>query len=98
MFDWGFLVLRQAWFPRGDISFTTKFQNEELNGVLEQYLKTTNRSEKVELFKQAQVIAAERAPMVYFVNRPISNFWQQNVSGFEPFPTQSPKFRSTAVR
>ena len=60
---------------------STRFQNAEFDALFERALSTTNRAERMTLYRQAEQIAIDNAPMLLILNDEDFRFVQPYVKG-----------------
>ncbi len=65
------------------------YSNKELDALLDQGRTTMDQNERAEIYKKAQTIIAEDAPMVFLYANPQTSAMVESVQGFDVNPTVS---------
>jgi len=66
-----------------------QYSNKEVDALLEKGRKTSDKEERREIYREAQRMIAEDAPMVFLYVNPQASALQEKVKGFDVNPTVS---------
>ncbi|WP_062048314.1 glutathione ABC transporter substrate-binding protein [Bacillus sp. JCM 19034] len=81
----------------GDPGNRTFIQNDELDGLLEEARRSTDEEERLDLYRQAQDLLVEEAPMIYTLHQHFLLGVREEVKGLEQTPTQILKLQNVTL-
>lgn len=95
--NWPYQIHRFAVFPEGEVSWFTRYENEDVREVMFNYLEAGDRDAQIEAASQLYEVTAERCPFYWSVWEGIDQFWWERVENYQPSYVGQPLLRETGV-
>ena len=84
-----YLMYNRYFTTDGSLATAAAYQSEELNDLLQQGNRTTNKQEREQIFDDLQATLLEDSPWVWLFNNQMHYLTRPDLRSFVPMPTES---------